>query len=62
MRWELQLDPVGALADNTAVLERARALAANRGREPKTSSVLPREALLELIAAAGKARARFRRP
>lgn len=35
-RRDLQLDPVGALAENTAVLERARALAATR--EPKAQA------------------------
>ena len=51
-RWDLQLDSVGALAENTAVLERARALAAAREPEPETTPKPTRDALLELIAVA----------
>jgi 2-polyprenyl-6-methoxyphenol hydroxylase-like FAD-dependent oxidoreductase len=52
MRRELQLDPVSALAENTAVLDRARTLATVRERKPEDSSAPTREALLELITAA----------
>jgi hypothetical protein len=51
MRWDLQLDPVGSLEGNTAVLERARALAAAREREPELPPTPTRETLLKLIAA-----------
>jgi 2-polyprenyl-6-methoxyphenol hydroxylase-like FAD-dependent oxidoreductase len=51
-RWELQLDPVGALAENTAVLERSRVLAAERRPEQQTTPAPTRDALLQLIAAA----------
>ena len=55
MRWEMQLDPVGALAKNSAVLERARTLAAARERKPDRPSTPTRESVLQLIAAAGPA-------
>jgi 2-polyprenyl-6-methoxyphenol hydroxylase-like FAD-dependent oxidoreductase len=51
-RWDLQLDPVGALAENTAVLRRARALAAARESESVGTPTPTRDALLELIARA----------
>jgi 2-polyprenyl-6-methoxyphenol hydroxylase-like FAD-dependent oxidoreductase len=50
-RWENQLDPVDALLKNTAIIERARALAAVRAPQPPTTSGPTRERLLELIAA-----------
>ena len=53
MRWEHQLDPVGALARNTAVVDRARALAAAREQEPGNVAVPTRESVIDLIAAAG---------
>jgi hypothetical protein len=53
LRCEMQLDPVGALLENTAVIARARALAAVRGPEPPSVPVPARERLLELIAQAG---------
>jgi 2-polyprenyl-6-methoxyphenol hydroxylase-like FAD-dependent oxidoreductase len=49
-RWELQLDPVDALAENTAVIERALALAAARESEEDGTPTPTRDALLELIA------------
>ena len=52
MRWELQLDPVGALADNTSVLERARTLEAQRTPRVHGAALPTRGTLLELIAAA----------
>jgi hypothetical protein len=52
MRRELQLDPMSALAENTAVLDRARSLAAVRERKPKDSSAPTREDLLELMTGA----------
>jgi 2-polyprenyl-6-methoxyphenol hydroxylase-like FAD-dependent oxidoreductase len=58
MRWELQLDPVGALADNSAVLGRARAVAA-RGRPERGGPVEPtRDTVLELISRASSGAAR----
>ena len=53
MRSDMQLDPVGALLENTAVIDRARALAAARNPEPKAAPAPARERLLELIAQAG---------
>ena len=55
MRRELQLDPVGALAENTAVLDRARAFAAARERGRDVPAVPTRETVLELAAVAGHA-------
>jgi 2-polyprenyl-6-methoxyphenol hydroxylase-like FAD-dependent oxidoreductase len=52
-RRDMQLDPVGALAQNTAVIDRARALTAAREPERKTAPAPARERLLELIAQAG---------
>ena len=49
-RRGMQLDPVGALAKNTAVLERARELAVDR--PPTIPSGPTREELIALIAAA----------
>jgi hypothetical protein len=52
-RRGLQLDPVGALARNTAVIERARALAAVRQPAPSPTPPGPtREEMLAIIAAA----------
>ena len=50
MRRNLQLDPVGALANNVRVLDRARALAAECGLAPRTPAAPTRETVLELIA------------
>jgi hypothetical protein len=52
MRRELQLDPVRALAENTAVLKRARTLACTREQETDQPTTPTRESLLELISAA----------
>jgi len=55
MRADMQLDPVGALAHNTPVIDRARARKAARA-QPPASTPAPgpaREHLLELIAQAG---------
>ena len=52
MRWEMQLDPVTALAENTAVHDRARALAAAREQEPKPTPKPTRETLLSFVPAA----------
>jgi 2-polyprenyl-6-methoxyphenol hydroxylase-like FAD-dependent oxidoreductase len=52
-RWENQLDPVDALLQNSAVIERARMLAASRKRPPPSAPEPTRERLLELIAANG---------
>jgi 2-polyprenyl-6-methoxyphenol hydroxylase-like FAD-dependent oxidoreductase len=49
-RWELQLEPVGSLVENTVVLQRARAIMAARQSEPKTTPAPTRDTLLELIA------------
>ncbi len=49
LRWEMQLDPVGALAQNTAVLDRARQLAAARQTTDRVSTPA-REVLLDIIA------------
>ena len=51
-RWDLQLDSVGALVENTAVLQRARALAAEREPLREATRVPTRDALLELIGGA----------
>jgi 2-polyprenyl-6-methoxyphenol hydroxylase-like FAD-dependent oxidoreductase len=51
MRWDLQLDPIGALSDNTALHDRVRSLAAPPGAAPGGSRGPTRDALLELIAA-----------
>jgi 2-polyprenyl-6-methoxyphenol hydroxylase-like FAD-dependent oxidoreductase len=52
------LDPVGALARNTALHDRARALAAIRPPQPPTMPAGPtREALLRVIAAVGEGKA-----
>jgi 2-polyprenyl-6-methoxyphenol hydroxylase-like FAD-dependent oxidoreductase len=51
-RWELQLDHVDALAANTGVLDRARALAAVRESQPEPTPTPTRETLLEITAAA----------
>ncbi len=52
MRWELQLDGVDALARNTTVLERARAIAAGRPAVGAETTVAPtRDELLAIIAA-----------
>jgi 2-polyprenyl-6-methoxyphenol hydroxylase-like FAD-dependent oxidoreductase len=51
-RWDLQLDPVGALAENAAVVDRARALAASREPRAEAQATPTRDTLLELIAAA----------
>ena len=51
-RWDLQLDSVGALVENTAVLQRARALAAERESLREATRVPTRDALLELIGGA----------
>jgi 2-polyprenyl-6-methoxyphenol hydroxylase-like FAD-dependent oxidoreductase len=63
MRWELQLDPVGALAGNTAVLERARVLAADRPAVgPGTTAMPTRDELLHIITGgSGRLTARSRR-
>ena len=54
MRWELQLDGVDALARNTAVLERARAIAVGRAAVGADTTGTPaRDELLEVIAGAG---------
>ncbi len=50
-RWENQLDPADALLRNTAVIDRARALAATRRPQPTSAAAPTRERLLELIAA-----------
>jgi hypothetical protein len=52
-RWEMQLDPADALLCNTAIVERARALAATRPPSPPSATGPSRESLLELIAANG---------
>jgi 2-polyprenyl-6-methoxyphenol hydroxylase-like FAD-dependent oxidoreductase len=52
-RWDLQLDPVSALAENTAVLQRALALAVTREPESVATPTPTRDTLLELIARAG---------
>jgi hypothetical protein len=52
MRRDLQLDPVRALAENTAVLKRAQTLAAAREQETDQPTTPTRESLLELISAA----------
>jgi 2-polyprenyl-6-methoxyphenol hydroxylase-like FAD-dependent oxidoreductase len=52
MRWELQLDGVDALARNTAVLERARMVAARRPAGGSDTTGTPsRDDLLAIIAA-----------
>jgi 2-polyprenyl-6-methoxyphenol hydroxylase-like FAD-dependent oxidoreductase len=53
MRADMQLDPVGVLLENTAVIARARAVAALRGPEPPSVPAPARERLLELIGQAG---------
>jgi hypothetical protein len=52
-RWENQLDPADALLQNSAVIERSRALAAARPPQPRRPAEPTRERLLELIAANG---------
>jgi 2-polyprenyl-6-methoxyphenol hydroxylase-like FAD-dependent oxidoreductase len=54
MRWELQLDPVGALGENAAVLDRARLLAAGREPMPISESHPTRESVLTTLAASGQ--------
>ena len=49
-RWELQLDSVAALAENTAILDRARALAAIRPSQPEPTPTPTRDTLTEIIA------------
>ena len=51
MRRDLQLDAVSELAVNRAVLDRARALAAERTPQPHPPATPSRETVLELIAA-----------
>lgn len=50
MRWEMQLEPANALAENTVILDRARAVMAAREPEPTPPPTPSREAVLDLIA------------
>ena len=53
MRREMQLDPVAALAADTALLDRAQALATDTDHEAAPTRELARETVLELIAKVG---------
>ncbi len=53
MRREMQLDPVAALAADTALLDRAQALATDTDHEAVPTRELARETVLELIAKVG---------